>query len=68
MKCECLFRYDMYSCKLIFIRNILTFDKFDTFSSNFYQHHNFHNHLMSLPGKNDVTYRNRSCALLLVKM
>ena len=34
--------------------NILTSDKFHTFSSNFYQHHNFHNLLISSPGKNDV--------------
>ena len=37
------------------LSNILTSDKFDTFSSNFYQHHNFYNLLMSSPGKNDVT-------------
>ena len=39
------------------LSNILTSDKFDTFSSNFYQHHNFYNFLMSSPGKNDVTYK-----------
>ena len=36
---------------------MLTFDTFDTFSSNFYQHHNFKNLLMSSPGKNDVSYK-----------
>ena len=37
--------------------NMLTPNKFDTFSSNFYQHHNFYN----LP-------TNRSSVLLLVKI
>ena len=57
----CSGMYDMYGCKLIFIRlwvlNILTSEKFDTLSSNFYQHHNFSYLLMSSPGKNDVTYK-----------
>ena len=60
MKCDCLFRYDMYSCKAHIYKalsNILTSDKFYTFSSNFYQHHNFYNLLMSSPGENDVTYK-----------
>ena len=57
----------MYSCKLIFIRNVLTSDKFETFSSDFYQHHNVYNLLMSSSGKNDVS-RNQSSTLLLVKM
>ena len=57
----------MYSCKLIFIRNVLTSDKFETFSSDFYQHHNVYNLLMSSSGKNGVS-RNQSSALLLVKM
>ena len=39
------------------LSNILTSDKFDTFSSNFYQHQNFYNLLMSSPGKNNVTYK-----------
>ena len=42
MKCECLFSYDMKSCKLMSfykaLLNILTSDKFYTFSSNVYQH------------------------------
>ena len=37
--------------------NMLTPNKFDTFSSNFHQHHNFYNLQMSSPGKNDVTYK-----------
>ena len=32
-----------------------TSDKFKTFSSNCYQHHNFYNLLMSSSGKKDVT-------------
>ena len=45
---------------------------FDTFSSNFYQHHKFYNLLMSSPSKNDVTYKSihqssAQCALLSVK-
>ena len=67
MKCQCLFRSDMYSCKLIFIRNVLTSDKFETLSSDFYQHDNVYNLLMSSSGKNDVS-RNQSSALLFVKM
>ena len=51
----CLFRYDIYSYKALL--NILTSDKFDSFSNNFYQLHNFHNLLMSSLGKNDVTYK-----------
>ena len=67
MKCECLFSYDMWGCKLIFIKlseYILAFDEFDTFSSTFYQHQ------VILARKNDVTYIfiNRSSALLLVKI
>ena len=34
-----------------------TSDNFDTFSSNFYQHHKFYNFLMSSPSKNDVSYK-----------
>ena len=44
---------DIYKALL----NILTSDKFETFSSNFYQHHNFCNLRISSPGKNDVTYK-----------
>ena len=45
---------------------------FDTFSSNFYQHHKFYNLLMPSPSKNDVTYKSidqssAQCALLSVK-
>ena len=43
--------------------NILTCDKFDTFSSNFYQHDNFYNLQMSSPGKNDVTYKSVKCVV-----
>ena len=57
----CLFRYDVYRCKLIFISkallNILTSDKLDTLSSKFHQHHNFYNLWMSSPEKKDVTYK-----------
>ena len=35
--------------------NRLTSDKFDTFSSNHYQHHNLHNLPIFSPGENDVT-------------
>ena len=38
------------------VLNILNYDKFDTFSNIFYQHHNFQSPLMSSLGKNDVTY------------
>ena len=37
--------------------NILNSDKFDAFSNNFYEHHNFYNLLMSSLGKNDETYK-----------
>ena len=37
--------------------NMLTPNKFDTFSSTFYQHHNFYKIQMSSPGKNHVTYK-----------
>ena len=42
--------------------SILTPNKLDTFSSNFYQHHNFYNLQISSPSKYDVTYslRNKS--------
>ena len=56
MKCECLFSYDIcraVSSYLYSSLNILASDKFDTFSSNFYQHQV----ILSLPGKNDVTYK-----------
>ena len=57
MKSECLLRHDMYSRKVHIYTALLryTSDKFDIFSSNFYQHHKFYNLLMSSPGKN-VTY------------
>ena len=37
--------------------NMLTRNKFDTLSGDFYQHHNFYNLQMSSPGKYDVTYK-----------
>ena len=40
--------------------SILTPNKLDTFSSNFYQHHNFYNLQISSPSKYDVTYSLRS--------
>ena len=47
------------------LSNILTSDKFDTFSSNFYQHHNyFYNLPMSSSGKNDVTYKSIECVVV----
>ena len=35
------------------VLDILTFDRFDSFSSNCYQYHNFYNLLLSSPGENN---------------
>ena len=38
------------------VLDILTFDRFDSFSSNCYQYHNFYNLLLSSPGETNLTY------------
>ena len=47
-------------CTLIFLKQSwkdFTSDKFDTFPSNFYQHHNFFKLSMSSRGKTMLTYK-----------
>ena len=60
MKCYevwiCLPGKEAHICKALL--NRLTSDESDTFSNNFYQHHDFYNLLMSLPDEKDETYTN----------
>ena len=68
MKCDYMFIQVRYVPLLEHISkallNILTSDKFDTFSNIFFQHHNFHSPLMSSLGKNDVTYKSIECVVV----
>ena len=55
-----LFIQDVESSTTIFIKlswtDLLLINFSDMLPRNFYQHHSFYNLLMSLPGKNKVTY------------
>ena len=72
MKCYevriCLFRYVSSYSKFYVRLDRLSFNKFDTFFSNFNQHDNFYNLLMSSLGENSVTYLGRylSCQLRII--
>ena len=61
----CLFRYVSSYSKFYVRLDRHSFDKFYTFFSNFNQHDNFYNLLMSSLGENNVTWLGRYLSFLL---